>query len=115
MGFNLIPKKKKMDNNKRQSKLYPYFYLKKNTPQANTRFSARVFIKFLLMHGIYDIFIERFCSVNNIVWVTNHHNRSCSPSDYINNAFCWSDTKEGHIFWENIDEQWRDHLDFIIK
>ena len=27
--------------------------------------------------------------------------------NYINNAFTWNETKEGHKFWSNLDQKWR--------
>lgn len=33
--------------------------------------------------------------------------RPFAVGNYINYAFTWSETKEGHKFWSNLDQKWR--------
>ena len=38
---------------------------------------------------------------------------TCVPRLYIFHAFDWASTKEGNIYWQNIDEQWESFYERI--
>jgi len=37
--------------------------------------------------------------------VINYLNEETSWNSFIDNALCWSDTKEGHSFWQDVSRQ----------
>ena len=45
----------------------------------------------------YTFNFKTFCLTNHL-------------TSYISGAFHWSNTKEGHNFWSNLDDKWRKEL-----
>ena len=57
------------------------------------------FRDFLKEHNAYDAYIK--------------YNKGESDNPYVYiDAFLWSDTEEGHAYWNNLDNLW---LDIVVK
>jgi len=63
------------------------------------------FVKFLNDNEIYDQFIKNY---TNVIPIRNFCNKK-DKLDYILSAFSWSGTKEGHFFWNKINQKWLNH------
>lgn len=46
-------------------------------------------------------------------WLNNI--RNISITGYINNAFCWSDTEDGHYYWQKLSKEWVNYLDKLLS
>lgn len=68
----------------------------------------------------YDLF-SRFCydvkvqheNTKNLYYIKRNY--STEPWEYINQSICWSETPEGHEFWQKVDLAWRTILKHITK
>lgn len=95
-----------------------FFKKKKYTIQYNHYLHIRLFFRFLKYHKIYRLFIKelsktsakRWREKNNIlnrrqndfILYQTHFN----PNNLLVNAFLWSNTKHGRVFWEHINKEW---------
>lgn len=69
-------------------------------------FVSCYFIRFLKERGLYSIFYRNFNDCNPVIDLRNFL-RSNNIHDWVDNAFCWRETVEGHDFWDDVDTQWR--------
>lgn len=85
-----------------------------------------IFINFLIEYDVYRRFQKNFKRKHQIEWRTNSgrfndvaenldvylaHSKFLSYIDY---AFSWGKTREGHDFWERIDSRWRQRMKEIL-
>ena len=72
---------------------------------------TQLFIRFLKPHNIYHLFIYNIKNRGNIGWCYDIKSISIyKPYYFVDDAFKWSDTKEGFDFWSDINIKWRDIL-----
>lgn len=72
---------------------------------------TQLFIRFLKHHNIYHLFIYNIKNRGNIGWCYDIKSISIyKPYYFVDDAFKWSDTKEGFDFWSDINIKWRDIL-----
>ena len=79
------------------------------------------FRNFLIEHKVYRTFINNVESIDNIFakqygilslkYLLSH----VIPKSWIGYAFNWENTKQGHRFWENLDDEWMETLDDLEK
>lgn len=72
-----------------------------------TRMAIKLFLKFLIKVGAYSIYIRNMTHERNAEWITKHHPID-DCYDYINDAFLWEITPEGHSYWESLHNEWRE-------
>lgn len=66
------------------------------------------FKKFLRKHKAYDLFkLNTLRDISSLPDISEYF-KTGRAADYIDRAFTWSDTKEGHDFWEKLHDEWRD-------
>lgn len=68
-----------------------------------------LFIKFLLHKNCYSEYYRNY-QEQNYIWFdirNKKHIKTYNPYEYINMAFGWSETMEGHRFWSSLNDLWR--------
>lgn len=74
----------------------------------------RIFFNWLKSKGIYEAYKLARHNTNHLVGEaqgTNPYYRYIlTPINFINHAFTWNLTREGHNFWYNINSEWRHYL-----
>ena len=74
----------------------------------------KIFIRFLKKHKVYHKFLSN-CKSNNQLIVNEFIKYELKyRCQFINNAFIWSETKEGYKFWYNIYKEW-EKIKFLIN
>ena len=66
-------------------------------------------IAFLRKHKVLRKFKKNFRKYSYITNIKDFCSM-VSPNSFISGAFHWSNTKEGHNFWSNLDDKWRKEL-----
>lgn len=68
-----------------------------------------LFYRFLKLNNVFNSFKYNVTlkSKESYRYKINYIKNELSDS-LISNAFTWANTKEGHEFWENIDDKWCD-------
>jgi hypothetical protein len=76
--------------------------------------AKRIFFNWLKSKGAYEAY--KLARHNNNHLIEEDH-RTCgyyrlplSPVQFVNHAFTWRSTHEGHDFWNEINCQWRKYL-----
>lgn len=64
-----------------------------------------IFLRFLKHFGLYNKFIR---NIAKQTYIENFKTNKIKPLYYIDHAFIWKNTSEGHIFWSKLDDAWRD-------
>ena len=77
------------------------------------------FFAFLKENNAYDkwrYYVQKQHSINGIWWWNDFYQTlyedRCLRA--INNAFNWTDTKEGYDFWFKIQKEWRNYRSSLI-
>lgn len=65
----------------------------------------RSFLKFLIRRDIYQNYVHNVTRMENNYWRANHFPIE-SPRSFIDDAFLWEASPEGHKFWEDICNDW---------
>lgn len=77
----------------------------------------RIFNKFLKDTGCRDLFwqeVARYAVRRNITFKQKkEHIKKCYGSNMILNAFDWTQTHNGGIFWGLTDVAWQSHLNSL--
>jgi len=89
-----------------------------NKEETRDHLTNKKFVEFLKNNDIYKKFLDnlrREMRVRNRAtyykrfWYSiNTFCNDVQELDYINNAFFWKDTPEGHDFWERYHYEWQD-------
>ena len=66
-------------------------------------------IIFLKKHKVLRKFKKNFRKYSHITSIKEFCSIA-SPNSSISSAFHWSNTKEGHDFWSNLNDKWRKEL-----
>ena len=74
----------------------------------------REFFKFLKMHNLTKMFSKNLKKYNRIFASTTVYLIG-DPRTFINGAFVWSQTEQGHDFWSKFDTLWMDYIKDDIK
>lgn len=77
--------------------------------------AKRIFFNWLKSKGAYEAYKLARHNTNNLLDGTRRTNPYCRrrldiPAQFVNHAFTWSTTYEGHAFWDNINSEWRKYL-----
>ena len=80
--------------------------------------AKRIFFNWLKSKGAYEAYKLARHNTNHLVGEaqgTNPYYRChlIVPSQFINHAFTWSLTREGHSFWGDMNSEWRKYLQKI--
>ncbi len=70
----------------------------------------RIFIDFLDSRGILDLFISNFEMQHDIIFCDYMIYRKALFCNFIDYAFYWDRTLEGHEFWRDIQNDWNNML-----
>lgn len=77
----------------------------------------RIFFNWLKSKGAYEAYKLARHNANHLVGEdcrTNGYYRCrLIPYQFINHAFTWRLTHEGHHFWDSINSEWREYLQKI--
>ena len=74
----------------------------------------RIFFNWLKSQDAYEAYKLARHNTNHLV--NGHRNRHpyyrrhLSPLNFINHAFTWGLTHEGHSFWDRLNSEWRKYL-----
>ena len=72
---------------------------------------TQLFLRFLKHHNIYYLFLYNIKNRHYVAWCYDIKSLSTyKPYCFVDDAFKWSDTKEGFDFWSNINIKWRNIL-----
>ena len=82
-----------------------HFPTKKNTCKREDMNTVGLFKKFLRDNGIY----EKYCRNFDVEYLGNN-GKIKGADNFINEAFVWVDTKEGHSFWRAMKDKWENIL-----
>ena len=77
----------------------------------------RIFFNWLKSKGAYEAYKLARHNTNNLRGNprTNPYYRCyLAPTQFINHAFLWRVTREGHDFWDNINYEWKKYLREIL-
>ena len=88
-------------------------YLKTYFGETSRTPYPKEFIRFLLDYGIYDAFIQNFCTASDAWRPLYHKGCCCEPKNYVRHAFPWP-FHNGH-FWLSMHRQWLERLAEIKK
>lgn len=76
--------------------------------------AKRIFFNWLKSKGAYEAYKLARHNNNHLV---GEDRRTCgyyrlplAPIQFVNHAFTWRSTHEGHDFWDHINSQWRKYL-----
>lgn len=76
--------------------------------------AKRIFFNWLKVQGAYDAYKQARHNTNNLIGedyrTTPYYRCHLFPHQFLNNAFTWRLTPEGHDFWDNINSKWRKYL-----
>ena len=64
------------------------------------------FERFLKRHGIYNEFIQTFSELNTNFDAKEYIEFNNNSYNAMFEAFVWSDTKRGGLFWSKINDKW---------
>lgn len=75
----------------------------------------RIFFNWLKSKGAYEAYkLARHNTNRSLegIRTTNpyYRRRLIIPAQFINHAFTWSLTHEGHFFWNNMNSEWKKYL-----
>ena len=74
----------------------------------------RIFFNWLKSKGAYEAYKLARHNTNHLVGearrTTGYYRLPLTPFQFINHAFTWRLTPEGHDFWNNISSEWREYL-----
>lgn len=74
----------------------------------------RIFFNWLKAQGAYDAYKRARHNNNHLLGMdqaaTPYYRYRLVPVQFINHAFTWRLTPEGHDFWDNINCKWRKYL-----
>lgn len=75
----------------------------------------RIFFNWLKSKGAYEAYKRARHNTNHLVGedrVTSSYYRYplTMPVQFVNSAFTWRTTREGHAFWDHINYEWRKYL-----
>lgn len=74
------------------------------------------FIEWLKAYEALTIFIENFCCFYNTDWDQFDSKMfKYNPNAWIDRAFTWMDTSQGHDYWQDLDAEWRKIIYTISK
>ena len=76
------------------------------------------FIHFLKQNNIYETFVFYFNKredIRNNICPKSRFFSETEHIKYIDKAFSWSSTKEGHMFWFRMSTNWRRYYSNLIK
>ena len=77
----------------------------------------RIFFNWLKSKGAYEAYKRARHNTNHLIGVerrtTPYYRRSLKPIQFVNHAFTWRLTHEGHNFWDQINNEWRKYLQEI--
>ena len=77
--------------------------------QKERNLFIKEFHKLLLRKQVYSQFLYNFYTLGGIwrgEWVDNNNAHICNEGEFLNYAFEWCRTKEGHSFWQKINVEW---------
>lgn len=74
----------------------------------------RIFFNWLKSKGVYEAYKLARHNTNHLLGearrTNGYYRRRLVPYQFINQAFTWRLTPEGHDFWDNINSDWRHYL-----
>ncbi len=75
----------------------------------------RIFFNWLKSKGAYEAYKRARHNTNHLTGidreVTLYYRHSLErPAQFINHAFTWRSTHEGHDFWDSMNYEWRKYL-----
>jgi len=86
--------------------------------KTKTEVYEEAFNNFLADNGIYDLFSEyKDREVSEARYFSEYiggEEYNILPVTWVSGTFSWTDTKEGYIFWSNINGMWLNTLNEII-
>lgn len=68
------------------------------------------FFTFLAEQGVLIQYLDNHLTLEPTV-PFNHVFREQDPEEWVAEAFIWSESKEGHYFWSDLDKKWKALLD----
>lgn len=71
-----------------------------------TRMLIKHFVRFLISHNVYEIFIRNLLDEENITWLTYHMPFS-NPAFIIETSFKWSTAIGGPTLWSALSTKWQ--------
>lgn len=74
----------------------------------------RIFFNWLKSKGAYEAYKLARHNTNHLVYGRNtYYRRHLVPQQFINHAFIWGLTDEGHSFWDRLHTEWVKYLQEI--
>lgn len=77
----------------------------------------RIFFNWLKSKGAYEAYKLARHNNNHLVGtdsrICEYYRRTLVPFNFINHAFTWRLTHEGHYFWDDLNSEWREYLQKI--
>ena len=74
----------------------------------------RIFFNWLKSKGAYEAYKRARHNNNHLLGMdqatTPYYRHRLKPVQFVNHAFTWRDTHEGHDFWDNLNYEWRKYL-----
>ena len=74
----------------------------------------RVFFNWLKSKGVYEAYKIARHDTNHLTGIDQatsaYYRHHLKPVQFVNHAFTWRLTHEGHDFWDEINYQWRKYL-----
>ena len=69
-------------------------------------FLEKAFKQFLIDNGVAQKFINNYYAQNKRSINKYLMDDNVFPNDYVSNAFNWTFTLDGSVFWDDIDVKW---------
>lgn len=70
-----------------------------------------LFREFLKKHGVFSDFIANFNNYQGTSYSSISEffiKTTCSCDQWLNYAFCWNDTLQGHNYWSKLHDDWKE-------
>ncbi len=83
----------------------------KGKMKMNEQQVFKLFIRFLKDERIYSKFMRNFRKAEGekTTFEKFCKQQDLTPITFILCPFAWADTKEGHVFWSKVDNQWENY------
>jgi hypothetical protein len=73
------------------------------------------FIEFLKQNNALEAFndmVELRIKENNDIVDLLDYLSDQDPQDFVSSIYIWSQSKQGHIFWNILDNKWRKYIEY---
>lgn len=72
------------------------------------------FVDFLHREQVYDKFLSAFAADHSTGYHLGDFLSTYSPRSWVRGAFLWNGTRQGHLFWADVNDLWQDEYNRLL-